>query len=165
MPHDPFGDAADRRSAEDAAWREIVDNYGDRPLLEDVPVDRPDDSVEQVTDAVADAGAVARSRRRTSLPAIEPELRAQPRPARGPAEEHYVPPPPPPVPRAEPPRLLAWLGLFLAPSIVLVALVAQYPVPSWAGLLLMVWFVGGFVYLVASMRSEPRDEDDDGAVV
>ena len=161
MPHDPFGDAADRRSAEDAAWREIVDNYGDRPLLEDVPADRPDDPVEQVTDAVADEAPEDRNQ----LAAVEPELRSQPRPAREPVEEHYVPPPPPPVPRAEPPRLLAWLGLFLAPSLVLVALVAQYPVPSWAGLLLMVWFVGGFVYLVASMRSEPRDDDDDGAVV
>ena len=29
----------------------------------------------------------------------------------------------------------------------------------------MVWFVGGFVYLVASMRSGAGDDYDDGAVL
>jgi hypothetical protein len=29
----------------------------------------------------------------------------------------------------------------------------------------MVWFVGGFVFLVASMRPGPRDDTDDGAVL
>ncbi len=51
------------------------------------------------------------------------------------------------------------------PTFVLVALVTRLPIASWLGLLLMVWFVGGFVFLVASMRSDPRDENDDGAVL
>ena len=38
---------------------------------------------------------------------------------------------------------------------VLVALLVRFPIPSWLGLILMVWFVGGFVYLVASMRPGP----------
>jgi hypothetical protein len=29
----------------------------------------------------------------------------------------------------------------------------------------MAWFVGGFVFLVASMRPGPRDGHDDGAVL
>ncbi len=69
------------------------------------------------------------------------------------------------MPRAEPRRLLAWVGLFGAPALVLLALVLGVVIPSWLGLILMVWFVGGFVFLVASMRPGPRDEDDDGAVV
>ena len=38
---------------------------------------------------------------------------------------------------------------------VLVALVAGLNLPTWLGLILMVWFVGGFVYLVATMRPGP----------
>ena len=39
MPHDPSGDASDRRSAEDAAWQAIVDNYGERPHLDEEPAE------------------------------------------------------------------------------------------------------------------------------
>jgi hypothetical protein len=148
VPHDPYGDAADPRAAQDAAWREIVENYGDRPLLDDEPDEQP--PAEPVAEHPA---AVA-----------EPPPAPAPAPV-APPEEHFVPPPPPPVPWAEPRRLLAWLGLFGVPVLVLVGIVTQVSVPSWLGLLLMVWFVGGFVFLVASMRPGPRDEDDDGAVV
>ena len=160
MPHEPSGDAADRRSSEDAAWREIVDNYGERPLLDH---DSPQ----------ADSAS--------AQPSVDPEARVQeeepealvmragepdsPVVREVPSEEHYVPPLPPPVPWAEPRRLLAWMGLFGAPALVLLALVLGMVIPSWLGLILMVWFVGGFVFLVASMRPGPRDEDDDGAVV
>ena len=37
--------------------------------------------------------------------------------------------------------------------------------PTWLGLILMVWFVGGFVYLVASMPPGAGDDCDDGAVL
>jgi hypothetical protein len=49
------------------------------------------------------------------------------------------------------------------PSFVLVALVAHLVLPSWLGLVLMSWFVGGFVFLVASMRPGQGDDYDDGA--
>jgi hypothetical protein len=49
------------------------------------------------------------------------------------------------------------------PSFVLVALVAHLVLPSWLGLVLMAWFVGGFVFLVASMRPGQGDDYDDGA--
>jgi len=140
VPHDPSGDASDRRSAEDAAWQAIVENYGERASLDQ----------EAVEVAPEPAGAP------------EPPVPEKPAPE---PEEHFVPPPPPPLPRAEPARLLAWIGLFGVPTFVLVALVTRLPLASWLGLLLMVWFVGGFVFLVASMRSDPRDENDDGAVL
>jgi hypothetical protein len=145
VPHDPYGDAADPRAAQDAAWRQIVENYGDRPSI--------DDEHEVAAEGVPD------------------ELTPAPRPAPvpmapvEPVEEHYVPPPPPPVPTAEPRRLLAWLGLLGVPVIVLLLILIRRPVPSWLGLMLMAWFVGGFVFLVASMRSGPPEDHDDGAVV
>jgi hypothetical protein len=152
VAHDPSGDASDRRSAEDAAWQAIVDNYGERPHLdEESSAADPEPEVEP--ERPSDSGPFPSIAEPTPVaPAVDPE-------------EHYVPPPPPPIPRAEPARLLAWVGLFGVPTFVLVALVTRLPIASWLGLLLMVWFVGGFVFLVASMRSEPRDENDDGAVL
>jgi len=131
-------------SAEDALWRSIVDNYGDRPEIEEPEVKVP------------------------------PSLRDLDPPARptedGPAElapvdreDHFVPPDPPPLPMPPPARLLAWIGLFGVPAFVLFALVAKIDLAAWMGLLLMVWFVGGFVFLVASMRPGPGGDHDDGA--
>jgi hypothetical protein len=149
-PHDPDDDIPGGQddvssgvSADEAAWRSIIDNYGERPQL---PEDEPAPEV---------PGSP-----RGAFPEEEPELRP-----RAEAEEHFVPPPPPPLPRPEPPRLLAWLGLFGVPTFVLVALVTQLDLPTWLGLILMVWFVGGFVYLVASMRPGAGDDFDDGAVL
>ena len=140
-PHDPDEEAPrDDVSAEDAAWRSIVDNYGDRPEIEDAEVAPPTPT------AGAPRGAGA-----SRLPA-DPE-------------DHFRPPPPPPLPLPGPPRLLAWLGLFGVPTLVLVLLVAGVDLPTWMGLVLMVWFVGGFVYLVASMRPGSGDDYDDGAVL
>jgi len=159
VPHEPSGDAADRRpddrAAEDAAWRAIVDNYGERAFLDD---ERADDAPADHPGDERDAGGPPQV---AAVP--EPEVTA-PSVDRS-SEEHYVPPPPPPVPRAEPARMVAWFGLFGVPAITLAALVTRLPIASWLGLILMVWFVGGFVFLVASMRPGPRDEDDDGAVV
>ena len=138
-PHDPDEDPPRDVSAEDAAWRSIVDNYGDRPEIEDVEVAPP------------------------TPPPVQHEEPEQPPPAD--LEEHFRPPPPPPLPLPGPPRLLAWLGLFGVPTLVLVLLVAGVDLPGWMGLVLMVWFVGGFVYLVASMRPGSGDDYDDGAVL
>lgn len=88
----------------------------------------------------------------------EPETREE----RTEVEEHFVPPPAPPIPRPEPPRLLAWAGVLAAPLVALLLLVLG-ALPSWAALVLFGWFVGGFCYLVATMRSDGRDGWDDGA--
>jgi hypothetical protein len=37
--------------------------------------------------------------------------------------------------------------------------------PAWLGYLLVVGFVGGFIYLVLQMPREPRDPWDDGAQI
>jgi hypothetical protein len=124
---------------EDAAWRDIVDNYGDRPLLEPEPTppapqpdDQPDDHPELATD--------------------DPWL-----------EERFVPPPPPPLPRLPFDRLLAWSGVFVSPLILLVATVLQLHLPTMVAWLLVGGFLGGFGYLVAQMPRGPRDPYDDGA--
>ena len=138
---------ADGLSREDELWQAIVENYGDRPQIEELTVDVPpsprdlsriDDGVEGGSDTVDE-----------DVPAD--------------TEEHFVPPPPPPLPKPPPARLLAWLGLFGVPTFVLVTLVAGISLPSWLGLLLMGWFVGGFVFLVASMKPDPGGGSDDGA--
>jgi len=64
-------------------------------------------------------------------------------------------------------RLVAWLGLFGVPAVVLLCIVLHVSLPSPLGFLALVWFVGGFGYLVATMNG-PKDPDggwDDGAVV
>jgi hypothetical protein len=80
-------------------------------------------------------------------------------------EERFVPPTPGPTPLPEPPRLIAWCGVLGAPVVFLVFLIAGARLPSWASTLLVCAFIGGFVFLVATMRREPRDPGDDGAVV
>ncbi|MCW2817236.1 MAG: hypothetical protein JWR42_23 [Marmoricola sp.] len=196
----PGEDVPDPARDEDALWRAIVENYGERARLDH---DGPGGPGRSGGPGGPDAGAAgptspaaptrpSRPSTRSStprpgasgarppsrglrgehdLPAVPPSLRdldgpTHREPPEGPDDtEHFVPPPPPPVPVAAPPRLLAWIGLFGVPVLVLVALVIGRPVPSWLGLLLTLWFVGGFVFLVASMRPGPRDEDDDGAVL
>lgn len=131
-PGDPGGEHGDRESTEAAAWRAIVENFGERAVL-----DEPE-----------------------STPAPAP-----PGPAPGTEEdEHFVPPPPPPLPRPAPERLLAWIGLFGVPLVALIAVVLGIAFPPWLAVLLLCWFVGGFVFLVATMRPRP-DDPDDGAVV
>jgi hypothetical protein len=80
-------------------------------------------------------------------------------------EEGYEPPPPPPVPRTTPDRLVAWIGIFGSPAVLLASLILQISLPPIIGYLLIVGFVGGFVYLVAKMPREPRDPWDDGAQI
>ncbi len=82
-------------------------------------------------------------------------------------EGHFVPPPPPPRPAVEPRRKLAWAGLLAGPLVALLSFVLSVRVPDWAVVGLVLGFVGGFVYLVATMRAS-RDEGwpgDDGAVL
>ncbi len=141
---EPPGGAQDDLSGglsdDDAAWQAIIENYGDRHELGD---DAPAPDVPP------------------SPRGIYEDEHEQPRDH----EDHFVPPPPPPLPRPAPPRLLAWIGLFGVPTFVLACLVTGFDLATWMGLILMVWFVGGFVYLVATMRSPSGDEYDDGAVL
>ena len=124
---------------EDEAWRAIVDNYGERAQLDDA----------------------------SPAPAPPPA----PAPAPSPAddvdeepEERFVPPVPPPAPRLPLPKRLAWLAVLGSPTLLVVALLISYDVPSLLGYALVAAFVGSFVYLVATMqRADQRNPWDDGA--
>ncbi|MET1060713.1 MAG: hypothetical protein ABWX84_14030 [Nocardioides sp.] len=130
---------------EDEVWRQIVANYGDAPSVEDVPREEPRETAQAESQRVE--------------PAAEPEPRSFPWEDEG----RFVPPPPPPIPRPEPRRALAWTGLFGAPLVLLTALVFGIYLPGWMSLALVAGFVGGFLYLVSTMPSEPRDPGDDGS--
>jgi hypothetical protein len=132
---------------EDEAWRAIVENYGARPDLDPVEPIEPAERAEPLD-----------REDHPPPPAAPPAGAASER-----DDERFVPPTPPPVPRTTPDRLAAWAGLFGAPLVLLVALVLGRALPTWAGYLLVAWFVGGFLYLVVQMPSGPRDPGDDGA--
>ena len=153
----PEGAASEggRKLDEDAAWRSIIEHYGDRADISDLPPEEPSPPVEPVE-----------TPRFTVF-----ERRWEPEPLNTEAtwdnEGHFVPPVPPPIPKLEPRRKLAWIGLFGAPLLMLVAVVFGWSYPSWVGFLLIAGFLGGFGYLVATMP-QTRGEDgsgDNGAVV
>lgn len=127
---------------DDAAWREIVANYGDRPVLDP-------EAERQLT---------------SPPPAAEPVEHSELSDVGAP-EEGFVPPPPPPLPRVPKDRLAAWLGVFVSPVLLLLATVLRIPLPTVMAWLLVGAFLGGFGYLVAQMPRGPRDPFDDGAVL
>ncbi|MDQ1103226.1 hypothetical protein QE364_001755 [Nocardioides zeae] len=141
------------RGADDEAWRAIVENYGDRAELDDTwdtaDAAGPPESPESPEDAGTPGGD-------------EPDAARSRRPE---PEERYVPPPPPPLPRPAPPRLAAWTGVLGMPVLVLVLIVLQIAVPPWATTGMVLWFLSGFAYLVASMPAQRPDDGDDGARV
>ena len=71
------------------------------------------------------------------------------------------------MPSTTPARRLAWIGLFGAPLLMLVAVVFPITYPTWVSMGLVAAFVGGFVFLVATMDRHRGDGwgGDDGAVV
>jgi hypothetical protein len=127
--------------SDDDAWRSIVDNYGDRVDL------GPTDPAPAPTDAgdIEDPGDPGDERAELD------------------EDDRFVPPPPPPLPHVAPDRLLAWIGVFGSPAVLLTTMVPGVNLPVWLGYLLVVGFVGGFVYLVTRMPRGPRDPADDGA--
>ena len=126
---------------DDEAWRAIVDNYGDRPRVEDLPPPTvaPDPAPEPFDPTIDEIDDL-----------VEPA-------------DRFVPPPPPPAPRIELPRHLPWLGVLGIPVLLLVSLLGSIHLPTWLGYLLVCGFVGSFVYLVLTMKPGGRDPWDDGA--
>lgn len=147
---------AGRKLDEDAAWRAIIENYGERASVDDAA--QPDPPPESPT---------LREERLRGLfrPSWNDPLQTE---ATYEEEGHFVPPTPPPPPRPEPRRRAAWAGLFGAPFVMLVAVVLGWGLPSWITAGLAACFVGGFVYLVATMPDRRPGEGPgggDGAVV
>ncbi len=82
-------------------------------------------------------------------------------------EGHFVPPTPPPMPRPRPKTLMAWLGVFGAPIGFVLAALAGFVLPRLLTGALLVAFVAGIVFLIATMSRAPGEgyDPDDGAVV
>ena len=128
---------------DEEAWRAIVENYGERPQVEDPPpIAAPDPAPAEPFQPTYD----------------ELDARVEP-------QDRFVPPTPPPAPRLELPHHLPWLGVLGIPVLLLVLLLAGVDLPSWLGYLLVSGFVGSFVYLVLTMKPGGRDPWDDGAQV
>jgi hypothetical protein len=144
------------RAEEDAAWRDIVEHYGERITLSSHELgdlagaeSEPafGDDVDQ--DFVADP--------RSYTPAFAPRY--------DPLDDDsdaFVPPEPPPLPRLPPERLMAWFGVLGVPVVAVVLVVLSFVIdwspPHWLDAFLVVGFLGGFGYLVLTM---PKDGDDD----
>ncbi len=148
---------------DDEAWRAIVDNYGDRPDLDQVG---PSKDAEDAEDAKNSAPSETSGE---PLPGPQHPAAA---PTWGDAftesagdQDRFVPPPPPPVPTTTTDRMIAWTGVFGSPAVLLVLLVLGLRPPSLINYVLVLGFVGGFLYLVVKMNREPRDPDDNGAVL
>ena len=154
-PDEPDDRGSDpRRLDEDAAWRAIVENYGE-PALDDSDLAPPPDAPPPPAPASRDERLRGLFQPRWSDP-LESEATWE-------DEGHFVPPTPPPVVVTDPRRRAAWIGLFGSPLVMLVSVVLGWSLPGWLMLGLTVGFVGGFVYLVATMPH--RRDGDDGAVV
>jgi hypothetical protein len=167
VPH--HRDEADDRDADERAWQAIVENYGERADLDEPeplpPADpTPDPVADPPAEPIGPTGPIdAPFGGRFGDPrALQGDLGPDDEPD---PEEGYQPPPPPPLPTIAPDRGLAWAGVLGSPIVLLVALIAQISIPGWLACLLIVGFVGGFLYLVAKMPREPRDPWDDGAQV
>ena len=163
-PHDDDFDAGTEAdavpTADELAWRAIVDNYGERAEIDEPPVTPP-----AAPSAGPAPGAPFGGRFGDPRAFGTPDDEVRDLDDLDDEEEGYVPPEPPPLPTVAPDRGLAWAGVFGSPVVLLVCLILQISIPTWLGYLLVVGFVGGFVYLVFQMPREPREPWDDGAQV
>jgi hypothetical protein len=149
---------------EDAAWRDIVAHFADSPTgpLPPAEMDEPGRPATEPAEPAEPAERPARP------PVLEPRWRdGLNSPASWDEEGHFVPPEPPPLPAVEPRRRLAWIGMFGSPLVMVAFVVLGWGLPGIAIGTLVLAFVGGFGYLVATMpRKRPGEESgDDGAVV
>lgn len=131
---------------DDDAWREIVENYGDTPSVEDLR-----------TEVAAEASAPEQDSEPD--PAPQTPLFWHPDPD---DEQDYIPPDEP-LPRPAFPTLIAWLGVLGMPAIVIALLVLRVAIPTWGAVGFVMWFLGGFGYLVSTMPKQREDPWDDGA--
>ncbi len=126
---------------DDDAWRQIVDNYGETPDFPEAPSEP------------AAKGPFGGAFDALDEPEDPPEWQ----------EEEFVPPEPPPIPRPRGARLAAWLGLFGTPVLLVLSLLLGHRLSSFVTTGLVLWFLGGFLYLVWQMPKGPADPWDDGA--
>jgi hypothetical protein len=150
MRDDEPGDRA-RAEAEELAWREIVDHYGEGPDLAELtdltePLEQPREQPLEY---------------RVVRPVFDPDDDDAFR--TGPDDEAFTPPPLPPPPVISPERRVAWVGLVASPLLLVLINLLDYALPGVLSAGLVIAFIASFGYLVATMA--PRDPDDDGARV
>jgi hypothetical protein len=126
-----------RAEAEEQAWREIVDHYGEGPDLDGLielttPLEQPEEEPEPAEALLLD-----------------------------PDDEPFTPPPLPPPAVISPERRLAWVGFVASPILLVLIQFLDYSLPGILTFGLVIAFIASFAYLVATMA--PRDPDDDGA--
>lgn len=170
---------------EDAAWAALVAGFDDEPEPGTRPAWPDAENVADDDAGTADAdtdAADAAVRGAEDEPAPPP---AAPRPPttivvhpviRGPRDyevpdddedEHFVPPEPPPLPDTDATTKFAWIAVIGGPLLLLTFVLFQLDLTWWAVTLGVGGFLGGFVTLVARMRTGEDDDDmpDGGAVV
>jgi hypothetical protein len=150
MRDDGVGDDRARAAAEELAWREIIDHYGERPAVRAEP--EAVDETEPLIEPIAEPGAGQPAADAPYEP-FHLEL----------YDEEFTPPPLPPPAHISPERRLAWVGLVVSPILLVVLNLGDYGLPGILTFGLVIAFIVSFGYLVATM--EPRDPDDDGARV
>lgn len=146
---------------DDATWADIIaayraDSAGGHswPDAEDV---RADDGSGQ--------GAGKSPPRRADAEEWPEQRRPTPREPDDPAD-HFQPPLPPPLPTADSTTRLAWAGVVGGPVLLLLSVMLDWDLASWAQVFAVAAMVGGFVTLVARMRDGGDDvAGDSGAVV
>jgi len=152
MRDDGVGDDRARAAAEELAWREIIDHYGELPDPASEP-HAPDEAGLPPEPAVPAEPAVEQPGADAPGEAFHLEL----------YDEEFTPPPLPPPPHVTPERRLAWVGLVVSPVLLVVLNLIHFALPGILTFGLVVAFIASFGYLVATMA--PRDPDDDGARV
>lgn len=133
----------DDAEREDAAWRDIVDNYGPRAELEETET------------------AEARQERLSAL--FETPIRQEPpEPVDA---DGFVPPVPPPMPVPPRDRLIAGFGTFGVPLLSVIFLLAGRGIPGPLAAVGVAWFIAGSLYLIVHLPRQREDPWDDGAQV
>jgi hypothetical protein len=139
-----------------AAWRDIVENYGERAELPDASAD----------DAASGSAVEQGQAYPLRFGDFGDDVDEPFAPVDDAVEEGFVPLEPEPV-RLDPVRTVAWAGVLGAPLVALLATVVVtttgLSVPQWFGWLLIASFLGGFAYLVVTMPRGRDDPWDDGA--
>ncbi|MEO3783344.1 hypothetical protein ABGB12_08450 [Actinocorallia sp. B10E7] len=147
---------------EDAIFAEIVAGFGETPTDVSWPDEENLGPADPGDDRQDNTGRLPTARVVYFSEGVEKEDDEFPEPDE---EGHYEPPPPPPLPTGDPASRLAWLCLVGGPLYILATVIFRWQAPGWAAFLAVAAFIGGFVTLVLRMGDEPRDGDDDGAVI
>ncbi|MEU0024125.1 hypothetical protein [Streptomyces sp. NPDC006335] len=167
---------------EEAAWAAIVAGYGEEPA--DPPGTKPFKSVEDLAlleTETNDEPAAEKTEPKPKLdekpakplggsvsfaPGVGPRDYNAPEPSEEDFEDddegHFVPPEPPPLPAADPTAKFAWLGVLGGPVLLLLAVLLGWEMTWWLATVGIGGFLGGFVTLVARMRTDDEDDGDPG---